>query len=428
MMDISSTTALNTSKTEKIPFTRYDLGWVVLCIGMAIGAGIIYLPIQVGLKGIWVFLAALLLAYPACYWMQALYLKSLSETSECEDYSNVISQYLGKNWGVVLGVLYLLMLFKGILGYSLTITIDSAKYLQTFGVTEGLLSQNIWYILGLLTFLVLIAAQGERLLFRISGPMVVAKVAIVVLFGIVMVPYWDFSNIPGFPPVLSFVRDTILTLPFALFSILFLQILSPMNIAFRKTEPDPQKATYRALRVNLIAFIVLVVCVLFFALSFTFSINHEQAVSAKQQNISALALAASVLSGKTIAIMSVLLNVFAIVTAFFAIFLGVYEAFKGIIINLLSRIMNVANIPNFIVQIGICAIIILILWGWVALDFSVIAMIQFLSPLNGIVGFIIPCCLILKVPALRKFITPSYWYVFGFGVVFCLAPLLKFFE
>lgn len=43
----------------RIPFTTYDLGWVVLCIGMAIGAGIIYMPIQAGVKGIWVFVASI---------------------------------------------------------------------------------------------------------------------------------------------------------------------------------------------------------------------------------------------------------------------------------------------------------------------------------------------------------------------------------
>ncbi len=40
---------------KNIPFTMYDLGWVVLCIGAAIGSGIVFFPLQVGLKGVWVF-------------------------------------------------------------------------------------------------------------------------------------------------------------------------------------------------------------------------------------------------------------------------------------------------------------------------------------------------------------------------------------
>ena len=49
---------------KNIPFTMYDLGWVVLCIGAAIGSGIVFFPLQVGLKGVWVFALAVILGYP----------------------------------------------------------------------------------------------------------------------------------------------------------------------------------------------------------------------------------------------------------------------------------------------------------------------------------------------------------------------------
>ncbi|PLL87412.1 transporter, partial [Klebsiella pneumoniae] len=53
---------------KNIPFTMYDLGWVVLCIGAAIGSGIVFFPLQVGLKGVWVFALAVILGYPAVYY------------------------------------------------------------------------------------------------------------------------------------------------------------------------------------------------------------------------------------------------------------------------------------------------------------------------------------------------------------------------
>ncbi len=36
---------------QKLPFTRYDFGWVLLCIGMAIGAGTVLMPVQIGFEG-----------------------------------------------------------------------------------------------------------------------------------------------------------------------------------------------------------------------------------------------------------------------------------------------------------------------------------------------------------------------------------------
>ena len=41
---------------EAIKFDSTDTGWVIMSIGMAIGAGIVFLPVQVGLMGLWVFL------------------------------------------------------------------------------------------------------------------------------------------------------------------------------------------------------------------------------------------------------------------------------------------------------------------------------------------------------------------------------------
>lgn len=189
MQDSIQTGANANSDLKKIPFTKYDAGWVVLCIGMAIGSGIVFMPVQIGIKGIWVFIAATLLSYPAIYWLQNLYLRTLSESEECEDYASVITQYLGKNWGVALGIAYFLMLLHGMFSYSLAVTFDSASYIKTFGLTEGLLSDSVWYGLIILTVLVAIAAQGERLLFKVSGPMVIVKFGIIVLLGIVMVPY-----------------------------------------------------------------------------------------------------------------------------------------------------------------------------------------------------------------------------------------------
>lgn len=68
-------------RDQKLPFTRYDFGWVLLCIGMAIGAGTVLMPVQIGLKGIWVFITAAIIAYPATWVVQDIYLKTLSEVT-----------------------------------------------------------------------------------------------------------------------------------------------------------------------------------------------------------------------------------------------------------------------------------------------------------------------------------------------------------
>ncbi|VEB90943.1 Inner membrane transport protein YhjV [Citrobacter koseri] len=52
-LQLSNSKATTAAFSKKLPFTKYDFGWVLLCIGMAIGAGTVLMPVQIGLKGIW---------------------------------------------------------------------------------------------------------------------------------------------------------------------------------------------------------------------------------------------------------------------------------------------------------------------------------------------------------------------------------------
>lgn len=124
------------------------------------------------------------------------------------------------------------------------------------------------------------------------------KVGIIIVFGFAMVPHWNFNNISAFPEAGVFFRDVLLTIPFCFFSAVFIQVLNPMNIAYRKRVSDRVLATRMVIRTHRISYITLIAVILFFSFSFTFSISHEEAVSAFEQNISALALAAQVIRDK----------------------------------------------------------------------------------------------------------------------------------
>lgn len=427
-MSVMTTQHTQVVEQASIPFTRYDVGWVILCIGMAIGGGVVFLPIQVGLKGIWVFALSLVLAYPALYMLQELYLKTLSKSEQCDDYTGVITHYLGKNWGFILSVAYFLMLLKGMFTYSLAVTFDSASYLHNYGVTAENLANTAWYPLLLLIGLVAIAAQGEKILFKVSGPMVVVKLLIVVALGFVMIPKWTLANIGLVPELSVLLRDAILTLPFTLFSILFVQILSPMNIAYRRREADSRVATYKAIRVNRVAYMILAISVIFFVLSFTFSLSHDQALEAARTNVSVLAVASQVLPGKVVAIMSISLNIFAIMTAFFGIYLGFQEALKGMAVNIISRFANTDAIPPRVLTLGVAAVIVALLWCWVMTKFSILLLQQVGAPVYGIVSCLIPCYLVFKVPALQVYKSWRIYYIAFFGCLLCIAPFLKLLE
>lgn len=407
-------------------FDGTDAGWVIMSIGMAIGAGIVFLPVQVGLMGLWVFLLSSVIGYPAMYLFQRLFINTLAESPECKDYPSVITGYLGKNWGILLGALYFIMLVIWMFVYSTAITNDSASYFQTFGVTEGLLSDSPWYGLILICLLVAISSRGEKLLFKLSSFMVLTKLFIVAALGISMVGMWHLYNIGSLPPVGRLIKEAVITLPFTLTSILFIQTLSPMVISFRNQNVNREVARFKALRAMNIAFIILFCTVFFYAVSFTLAMGHDEAVKAYQQNISALAIAAKFFPSGWVTVVSVMLNIFAVMTAFFGVYLGFREATQGIVMNILQRMMPAERINETLVKYGIMVFAVLLAWGAIILNAPVLSFTSICSPIFGMVGCLIPAYLVYKVPMLHKYKGISLYLIIFTGMLLCVSPFLAF--
>ncbi|WP_318419871.1 SLC5/6 family protein [Photobacterium leiognathi] len=407
-------------------FDSVDIGWIVMSIGMAIGAGIVFLPVQVGVMGLWVFLLSSVIGYPAMYLFQKLFINTLAESKKCTDYPGVISGYLGKNWGIALGILYFIMLVIWVLVYSLAITNDSASYLHTFRVTESHLNHNIFYGLALICLLSYIGSKSEKFLFKISGFMAVTVIALVAVMGVLLIPQWNFSNITAVGDWGKMIKDAIITLPFTLTSILFIQSLSPMVISYRSHEKSIEVARYKASRAMTIAFSILFVVVFFFAVSFTFAISQTEAQHALKENISALAMIAHYFPGSWATIVGIVINIFAVVTSFFGVFLAFKEACKGLAMNILERKYAHEEINTELVNKLTTVFIILIAWTAVALNLPILSFTSICSPIFGIVGCLIPAYLVYKVPTLNKYKGTATYLIIITGILLCISPLLAF--
>ncbi|EOX0971619.1 hypothetical protein ACO4G9_003172 [Vibrio parahaemolyticus] len=348
-------------------FDSTDWGWVIMSIGMAIGAGIVFLPVKVGVLGLWVFLASAVIGYPAMYLFQRLFINTLSSSPKCQDYAGVISGYLGNKWGALLGVLYFIMLVIWVFVYSTAINNDSASFLHSFGITEGLLSENPLYGLALVCALVAIASRGEKILFKVSTGLVLIKLCTVALLGVMMIEKWDVANVGAIPETGAGLKDAIELLPFTLTSILFIQSLSPMVISYRSKEKSIEVARFKAMRAMKIAFGILFVTVFFYAISFTLAMSHEQAVKAAEEKIN-----------------------------------------------------------KDLVTKGIILFAILMAWGAIVLNLPVLSFTSVCSPIFGLIGCLIPAYLVYQVPSLHKYKGASLYLIIATGILLCVSPFVAF--
>lgn len=407
---------------EAIRFDSTDWGWIIMSIGMAIGAGIVFLPVQVGIVGIWVYLLAAAIGYPALYLFQRLFVNTLAVSPDCTDYPSVISHYLGKNWGIFLGAIYFVMIVISIFVYSTAITNDSASFLYSFNVTDSILSNNPFYGLGVICLLVAIAAQGEKILFKISTGLVLTKLCAILVLGLIMVNHWDVSNIPSLPTLKEALYQAFTMLPLTLTSILFIQTLSPMVISYRSHNKSIDVAWHKSLRAMNISFAVLFITIFFFAISFNLAMNQGQAIMAAEQNISALAIAAQEMDGDTVRILSLLLNIFSIMTAFFGVFLAFKESCQGIALNLLKRVYDENRINRKAIAMGTLVFGVLVAWGAIILNIPVLRLLTWMGPIMGIIGCFIPTYLVYKLDFLARFRSPTLMFIVAAGVLLTISP------
>lgn len=410
--------------TKNNPFTLYDFGWVILCIGMAIGSGIVFFPLQVGIKGVWVFALAVILGYPAVYYLQKIFIETMVRSDEKDSYLSIITSYVGGRWGLMLGGLYALTMLKTMVEYALAITNDSASYLKTFGVTTLTLSEYWWWPLLLITALSLIASRGEKMLFKVSGGMIGIKLVIIVSIGFVVIPSWNLDNISNFPGLTRLLVDTFPTLPFAIFSILFVQILNPMNLAYKRREQNMQVAKFKILRVHKVAYLVLVTGILLYVVSITLSISEADARRAYHENISALALAANVIPGSAVKVMSVMLNVFSIVTAFLGVYLAVHESFTGLIQVAARKILNRDNLSSRTTSTLAFFTVVALIWLIVLTNFPILKVVVFGGMTYGLISCIVPGVIILKNDKFKDLRGLSVWYVILIGIMMCASPVV----
>ena len=129
---------------KKFKFDKFDFSWLIISIGMAVGAGIVLVPITTGIVGFVIFAISILVAYPGIYLFQKLYVRTLFASKKPKVYKEVIGELLGERWSFFLGTLYFLMMLIWTVIYAEVVAKSLAAYLYIFKITENPhLEQNI---------------------------------------------------------------------------------------------------------------------------------------------------------------------------------------------------------------------------------------------------------------------------------------------
>ena len=411
-------------------FNSFDFSWLIISVGMAVGAGIVLIPITTGIVGFAVFAISILVAYPGIYLFQKLYISTLFASKKPKVYKEVVKELLGNRWSFFLGILYFLMMLIWTVIYAEIVAKSLASYLYIFKIIDNPhLEQNTIYSAILMIVLIFIGIKSQKLLARVSSFLVVTLVIAVICASIFLIPLWSLDNITSLPSDSSdFIIKTIVMLPFSLTSILFIQSLSPMVISYRahySETKDDKLVLQKTLKTMKIAFILLVSLIGFYIFSFSLVIPQKLAVKAAAENQSAFVLLEQQgLSNIILHISGLVISICAILTSFLSILSGMTEALKGLLKNSFTKFDISGGINSRIIDVAVVVIIFLLTWLSIVFNVPIYKLVPFSGPIFGILGCLVPVYMVYKVPSLHIYKTKSIYFIAFIGVVLVISPLL----
>ena len=406
---------------------KFDLSWLSINFGMAIGAGVVMAPITAASVGIPIFLISILIAFPGIYLFQKLFITTLFANDKPKVYSEVIYDLLGKKWEVFLSILYLLMMIIWTTIYAEIVAQVLSSYMHSLGITLNLhLAENPIFSFILVCILMFLGFKSENLLVKavtfFAGLLVIAIIASTVT----LVPMWHSSNLTYIPNDSSSVSKLIMLMPFSLTSILFIQSLSPMVIGYREKFPeDKEFAKQKTVKGMKVAFILLAVIIFSFICSFALAIPHNLAIFATEHNQSAfIALEKANKSNTILVIFGTVINICAIMTSFLSILAGMKNSLKGFLNLIIKHFFPESRCDK---RNNLLSIIIIFLLAWLSIVFQlpIYKILPLSAPIFGVIGCLMPVYLVYKIPSLQKYKTKSIYFILAVGILLIISPIFS---
>lgn len=389
------------SAAAKSRWTAQDTTWVLSLFGTAVGAGILFLPINAGMSGFWPLLAMTLLIGPMTYFAhRGLARFVLSSAKPGSDITEVVEEHFGASAGKLITLLYFFAIYPIVLiyGVGITNTVDSflVNQLGMTSMPRALLS--IILILGMMSVMI----AGEKLMLKVTQFLVYPLVGILLFMSVYLIPEWNLSSISlsTMPSLGDFAITLWITIPVLVFSFNHSPIISAFSQA--QAREHGEQAEEKASRILARSAVMLLGFVMFFVFSCVLSLSPQDLAQAKAENLAILSYLANKHDSPFISYLGPVVAFVAIVSSFFGHYLGAREGLNGLVSKQLKsagKQVNEKNIDKFTVVFMIATI-----WLVATVNPSILGMIETLGgPIIATILFLMPMYAVHKVPAMQKY-------------------------
>ena len=408
-------------KSDIVQHKPNALYWIFTMFGTAVGAGILYLPVQAGISGIWPLIIVSIFMFPVVYFSHKAIVDLLISNRLIRDYSGSINKHFGVAFGFFINIVFFITWFFCLTAYSIGLNENLGIYLHYLDITTGNLAKSIYLSLIILIILFAMIRFCKKLLLKIMS--VLSILLIILLFGIsvYLIPHWNLDFFLTMPKASEITVQILLILPLLIMSFVFFPAMSAMVIAYRRSYDSDGTSEKRLGRIVFHSTWILLVFVLFFVISCVLSLPHEDFQMALKKNINCLTLLSMKFKDSgPLGSLGTIIGLAALTTSFIGVFFAVRESAHHIVITIcrswLKKEITKDKIDNIVL-----IFLLLFLWGLTVTNLSVVAMFSALvAPLVAIFLYILPVVIFYIKPSLkmhRKLINI---------LIFCVGVLLLF--
>ncbi|WP_029590989.1 HAAAP family serine/threonine permease [Franconibacter pulveris] len=383
---------------------KTDTMWMLGLYGTAIGAGVLFLPINAGVGGLIPLIIMAIIAFPMTFFAhRGLTRFVLSGKNPGEDITEVVEEHFGVGAGKLITLLYFFAIYPILLVYSVAITNTVESFmthqLQMTAPPRAILSLIL--IIGMMT----IVRFGEQMIVKAMSVLVFPFVAALMLLALYLIPQWNGAALETLSLSSATTGNGLwmtlwLAIPVMVFSFNHSPIISSFAVA--KREEYAEGAEKKCSSILARAHIMMVLTVMFFVFSCVLSLTPENLAEAKAQNISILSYLANHFNAPVIAWMAPIIAIIAITKSFLGHYLGAREGFNGMVIKSLRGRGKTIEISKLNRMTALFMLV--TTWIVATLNPSILGMIETMGgPVIAMILFLMPMYAIQKVPAMRKY-------------------------
>lgn len=417
VQDVATAKVDKTAYMDATKWNKVDTTWMLGLFGTAIGAGVLFLPINAGISGIWPLILITLFAFPITFYAhRGLARLVMAASSPDKGIIGVVEEFWGPVAARIFNVIYFISIYTILLLYSVAITntTDSllTHQLGIQGIDRALITVVV--ILGLLG----IVRLGQDIIVRIMSYLVYPFIAVLLVIGLYLIPEWNTAILTYQPEggASSTMWMTLwMTFPVLVFSFNHSPIISTFVMKERQMYGDEQ-VDRKCRNIQRYAVGLMFLVVMFFVYSCVFALSPTDLQAAKAQNISILSYLANHFSTPFIAWLAPIIAFVAITKSFLGHYVGAYEGLRDMVIDLghvNNKNLNAKTVDRIIwvfMMVTCCTI--------AYFNPSILGIIETLSgPAVAFILLLMPMVAIFTVPKMRKYRSITNYFVVIVGLI-----------